>query len=319
MDNKTEKIKNGKNFFARFMEKYNDDIPKSLQKRKYLFIFLMALPALAGFAVWYVLVNTNAIIMAFRDQATGAYSLVNFRRLFEDVTSGMSVILPALKNTIYFFLLYTVVMPIIVYFIAYFFYKKLTGGKIFRIILFVPTIVSGIVISTLFKNLVSPAGPLSYLLWKLNGNLLPDYLHREGSAVMVILLYCFWFGFTGNLLLFMGTMNRLPESVIESAKLDGANSMQELFYVITPMVWSTLSTIIILSLTGIFTASGPILLFTNGAYDTFTLSFWIFLQTKDGSLYNYPAAVGLTFTLLGLPIVFFVWWLLNKVQAAVEF
>jgi len=117
-----------KNFFARFMERY-DDLPRGLRGGKYFFIICMALPALTGFAVWYVLVNTNAIMMAFRDQITGAYSMVNFERLWKDVNSGASEILPALKNTMYFFLLGTVIMPVLVYFIAYFFYKKLPAGK----------------------------------------------------------------------------------------------------------------------------------------------------------------------------------------------
>lgn len=300
------------------MERYND-MPKGLRKWKYPFIFFMALPAMAGFAVWYVMVNINAILMAFADQNTGELSFVNFQRLWGDVASGASEILPALRNTLYFFALGTVVMPVVVYLLAYFFYKKLPGAKVFRVILFVPSIVSGIVIVTLFTNLVSPAGPISWVIYKITGNPLTDYLHRDGSSIWVILFYSFWFGFTGNLLIFMGTFNRLPESVIESAKLDGANAFQELWFVITPMAWSTLSTIVILSLTGIFTASGPILLFTNGAYDTFTISFWIFLRTKDNAMYNYPAAVGLAFTVLGLPIVFLVWKLMNKAHSEVEY
>jgi ABC-type sugar transport system permease subunit len=304
--------------FKRFMSRYND-MPKGMRKGKYLFIFLMAFPALASFALWYVAVNFNMFVLAFQDPLTGRASLVNFTRLWEDVTGSYSAILPALKNTMFFFIFGTLVMPVVVYFIAYFFYKQLTGHKVFITVLFLPSMISGIVISTLFINLVSPAGPISYLLFQMTGKTLTDYLHQNGTSVWMIIFFQCWFGLTGNLLLFLGTFKRLPDSVIESARLDGASSMQELFYIITPMVWTTISTIMILSLAGIFTASGPILLFTNGAYDTFTISFWIFLQVKDNALYNYPAAVGLAFTILGLPIVMLIWKLMSKVQGNVEF
>ena len=106
---------------------------------------------------------------------------------------------------------------------------------------------------------------------------------------------------------------------IESAKLDGVNSMQELFLIITPMVWSTFSTLFILSFIGIFSASGPILFFTNGAYNTTTLSYWIFLQVKDNATYNYPSAVGLFFTIIGVPLTLIVWKVTNMIHENVEY
>ena len=72
-------------------------------------------------------------------------------------------------------------------------------------------------------------------------------------------------------------------------------------------VWPTLSTMILMSSIGVFTADGPLLLFTQGQYKTMTLNFWIFgMTTGIGAVtdYEYASAVGLIFTILGLPIVF---------------
>ena len=74
----------------------------------------------------------------------------------------------------------------------------------------------------------------------------------------------------------------------------------------------------LLHFTQLFMASGPILYFTGGAYDTFTLSFWIFNEVR-GSQYNYPSAVGIFFTVLALPIVFGVRWLALKTNPEVAY
>ena len=304
--------------FNRWLDKY-DNMPKSMRKGKYSFVFLMAFPALAGLAVFYFYVNFNSILLAFKDARTNEYSLINFQQLFAEFKSSDTVIVQALKNTLYFFILGSFITPVIGYFVAYFFYKKIPLGSVFRFILFVPGIISGIVVSTLFIKMVSPAGPISYWKFLLTGTPLVDYLHQDDTSIWMILAFCLWTGFTSNVLLLMGTFSRLPSEVLESARLDGATPMQELFLIITPMVWSTISTLFMLSMTGLFTSSGPILLFTNGAYNTYTLSFWIFAQVKDSAIYNYPSAVGLFFTIIGLPIVIGVYKLMGKVQANVEF
>ena len=94
---------------------------------------------------------------------------------------------------------------------------------------------------------------------------------------------------------------------------------REMFSIIVPMMWPTLSTTIILAMTGIFTASGPMLLFTEGKFDTMTISYWIFDQVNFSNSYEYPSAVGLTFTLLGLPIVFGARALMNHMYEDVEY
>lgn len=307
-----------KKYIANYIRR-NDLMPKSMRRGKWLFVGLMIFPAILGLIVWYFIVNINSILMAFQDPTTNALSFVNFKQLFNDLSFSSSVIWEALGNTLLFFVEGSILMPVIVYFIAYFLYKGIFLGKVFRFILFVPSIVSGVVISTMFINLVSPKGPLSYLHFLSTGAPMTDYLHQDGTSIWVILAYCVWTGFTGNLLLLIGTFTRLPKEVLESARLDGVNQIQELFLIVTPMVWSTISTLFLLSMVGIFTASGPILLFTNGAYKTYTISFWIFAQVKDNASYNYPAAVGLAFTVLGLPIVFIVNKLMSKVSPEIEY
>ena len=66
-------------------------------------------------------------------------------------------------------------------------------------------------------------------------------------------------------------------------------------------------------------SSGPILYFTGGEYKTYTLAYWIFDRVKFGGDYSYASAVGIFFTLLSVPIVFGVRWLMKKVDPEVSY
>ena len=66
-------------------------------------------------------------------------------------------------------------------------------------------------------------------------------------------------------------MSRVPFEIIEAAKLDGCGPAREILSIIFPLIWPTYSTQFIFALTGILSATGPILLFTNGKYGTTTI------------------------------------------------
>ena len=109
---------------------------------------------------------------------------------------------------------------------------------------------------------------------------------------------------------------------MEYAKIDGVGTWRELVQIIIPMIWPTVSTMLTFAIVGLFTASGPILLFTKGQYGTYTISFWIFdlVQGVNGvTNFEYASAVGLFFTLVGVPIVMTVRHFINKLVEIVEY
>lgn len=303
-----------------------DPMPKSMQKNKYLFIGSMVFLAVVNFVIFYCAVNVNSIMLAFKEfigySETGKelyrFSWHNFEILFKQLRDPASDILPALKNTVIFFVSNTLVMLPLCYFVSYFLYKKIFGFRVFRVVFFIPSILSAVVLVTVFKEMIKTDGPLSKMLL-IFGYKMPSLLTNPLTAKWVIVAYTMWTGFGVNVILYQGAMSRIPDSVIEAGELDGVTGFGELFRIITPMMWPTLSTTIILSLTGIFTASGPILLFTEGKYDTYTISYWIYSQVTFSKSYEYPSATGLFFTAIGLPIVLTVRYFINKVYDDVEY
>jgi len=294
----------------------NNDLLKQKKKNNLLqtlFITSMLIIPVIHWCVFWFGVNINSILMAFQ-LPTGEWSLDSLRDIFLQIFSKGTDMSIAVRNTLIYFIKDILMLPFQLL-IAYFFFKKIAGYKFFRIIFYLPAIVSGVAVANMFSNFIAPSGPIGVLLKNLGVNPIPRFLANSSYATGTILFFTIWQGWGGNMLLLGGALARIPLDVLESAKLDGVNPIQELVFMIIPLVWSTMSTLLILTMTALFTASGPILLFTKGNYDTMTIGYWIFdaVAYQGVGAYNSVAAAGLIFTCVGAPIILFVKWLIEKV------
>lgn len=291
--------------------------------RKYFeerfFICTMLVTAVVNFLIFWVYLNFSSILLAFQSIDVNGkthWTLDNFQMIFSELTGAESVIAVALKNTMIFFVANLfIVMPVSVL-LCYFLYKRITGYRAFRFIFYLPSIIAGSIYVMLFKYIISYDGPVDMLLAQFGvGHI--DFLVEE-RAFRTILTYTVVTSFGGNIILLSGAVSHIDDSIIEAGKIDGVNMWQELFYLVIPLIWPTLSTLLLFQFVGIFNSSGPILLFTKGQYNTTTISYWIFQQVNDNSLYNYPAAVGIVCTAIGVPLSLFMRWLLNRGVEDVE-
>ena len=143
-----------------------------------------------------------------------------------------------------------------------------------QIVFFLPSIISAMVMVTLFKNIMNgPVAEIWATIFGLQNQ--PLFFDSTRYALKSIMVYMVWTGLANNMVIFSGTMARVPAEILESGKMDGVGFWRELVQLVVPLIWPTLSTLILLQFIGIFTASGPILLFTQGKWGTYTISYWI--------------------------------------------
>lgn len=289
-------------------------------KKGVIFCYIMLSLSIIHFIIFWLCVNISSIKIAFtvRD-GTGIekFSLANFELFFVDVANPNGTIFSAIKNTVLYFLM-DMFKRVLAFVIAYFFYKKIWGSKTFRVIFYLPSLLSDLIIVTIFKKFIATGGPLYNVLLELFNYELPVLLGSPETATGTILFYVLWSGFGATMLIFVGVMNRIPEDIIEAARIDGCTWFKEFTKIVIPLAWETLYTMLVLGMAGIVMASGPIMVFTGGAFDTYTLSYWIFAQTKAGS-YNYPAAIGLLTTVITIPITFISRWLMSKFNSDITY
>lgn len=298
--------------------------------REYLFVYGMLLLPLIQFAIFYIWINANSIVMAFQEFDGYAedggelfkWSFYNFGRFFKEFGIPTSTVMQALGNTFKYFAAGVIMVPL-TFLVSYFLYKKIWGYKIYRVVFFLPSIISAVLFVTTYKKMIEAGGPLDGILHWFGGEV-PPLINDDATATYTIIFYTMWTGFGVNMLLYQSAMSRVPQEVIEAAQLDGCPWYRELWSIIIPMVWPTISTTLILLCTALFNSTGPILLFSAAGAEVDnpaiqTIAFWIYRQTQKGVDLNYPAAIGLFFTLISVPIVFLIRWVFNKIDLDVTY
>ena len=278
----------------------------------------LAIPIL-HFLVFWLYVNFDSLLLAFRTVEDGrqVFSLQNFRDVFTRMSTASGDLRIAVKNTFIFFG-FGIILTFVNLMFSFFLYKKILFKSFFRFMFYVPTIISAVVVSGLFKYMVNPMGPIGVLYTNLTGNPAPAFLLQKEYALKTVMVYSVFVGFAGNILLLGGAMSRIPQSVVESAYLDGIGWMREFLQICIPLIWSTLSTLIILMMSNIFNSSGEILLLTGGRGETTTISYWMFSQIKYYNSYNLPSAFGWLLTLIAVPISLITRKVVNNIYKDVE-
>ena len=294
---------------------------KESRKQALIFVWaMMGIPVLKILSLYFY-TNASTIIMAFQDPRTEAWTFKNFIQFWEILTTNGGVLRLAFKNTLTYFAWGTFFILPCSLLISYFLYKRIFLYKTFRVIFYLPAIISGLVTVTAYTNFISPKGPLGYFMSAMGNPLPPEgLLGRPETATNTIVGYLIWTAFTGNVLYFSSSMARIPIEVLEAGRLEGIKPFEEIIYIVLPFVWPIFSMTIIMQFANITGSSGPILLFTNGEQETITVAHWMFQQVYGNGIiggsgsYNLLSATGISLTLVFFPLTLFVRWLVNRVE-----
>ncbi len=285
-----------------------------------VFVFGMLIIPIVHFCVFYIGTNFNSILMSFT--YNGEINTYFFKKAFNEIFMGASdgvLLVEGIKNSLIIFTMSIIVIfPLSVMF-SFLLYKKIPFYKYFRIIFFLPGILSAVVLVTMYRSvMVNVISNVWQKMWNLSSK--PLFFMSTDYAFKSVLVYLIWLGIAANMIIYGGAFSRIPTEVLESGKIDGVGFFKELWYLIIPLIWPTMAVILLLSVVGMFSADGPILVMTQGRYGTYTLPYWIFSQTQGTTPnFNYGSAVGLVFTFISIPIMLIVRWVLNKFDSNVEY
>ena len=143
-----------------------------MQKNKSVFLFVMLFIPMLHWAIFWLYVNSSSIFLAFQTRQ-GGWTLDNFTVFFDSLTRAGQDMNIAVKNTLLYFGVNVLICLPSSYIVAYFIYKKIAAYPVFRVIFYLPGIVSAIVLTMVFKQFIMPDGPLDVMLQKMFGVALP--------------------------------------------------------------------------------------------------------------------------------------------------
>lgn len=286
-----------------------------------LFHSLLLVWPVLQFCVFYIGVNFNSFRLAFEGM-NGKPTLEWFANLFDPAQYYFDIISTAFLRSLKYYAISTVISVPLALLFAFYIYKKHFGSKFFRLLLFLPSILSSMVMVVLFNRFVN--GALIAVIQDINPSFTKISLFSgaEGYDAYVI-FFNILIGFGTTVLIYSNSMGEISPEVTEAAHLDGANTLQEIFHIVLPSIYSNISVFIVTGLATIFVNQYNLFsFFKDGVTNGGTLGYYIYLNVSsvaqdiadpsNALVYHQFSALGLVLTAITIPITFLVRYLLRR-------
>ena len=274
-----------------------------LSKTRYKIGFLV--PTLLVYVVFIILPIFIAIGYSFtRYSGIGKARFIgldNYKRLFHDQLFWKS-----LQNTAIIFVLASVLLLVLSFLLALLLNNKLKFADTSKALVFSPAIIAPIIVGIIWVYILDPKiGVINNILRSIGaGSLAKQWIGGTVLSPYSMAIIYFWQQLGYLTTIFIAGLKMIPEEVLEAVKVDGANAVQRVFYVIIPMMRSSISTVIVLIITGIFKIFEIVQQTTGGGpnHMSETLDTYSYSMTFQSSEYGYGMSIATVTFLISLGI-----------------
>ncbi len=280
-----------------------------------VFLVLFLLFPTLQFLIFYVGVNFNSLLLSVQKFENNKFvyaGFENFITVFNNLFLN-GILTNVLKNSVLQFVVTILFIPVHVT-VSYVIFKEVPFGGFLKIMLFMPNMISSMLFVSTFKGIAGMQGlePI-----------LGVYLLKDSELISFwsVLLFAQWMGFANGLIIYLSAMSSISTDILEYGQLEPLSTIKELWYVIIPSIFPTITTYLVLAIAGFFTNYGYFHTFfgiregieMTAPFETLGYYFLVRLvETGTESFYSYAAAAGIMFTLVAAPVTLLVKYLLEK-------
>ena len=228
------------------------------------------------------------------------YRRGNYSRLFHD-----RLFWKAILNTLKFLLLHIPLQLIVSLFLAQLLNQKIRAIAFFRASFFMPVIVSGVVVTILWQQLLGfDSGLINRMLIAIGINKV-GWLVNPDIAIYSIAVMATWKNVGLYVILFLVGLQTVPTQYYEAAKMEGANRWQQFYHITLPMINPTVFMVVILSTIGGFNLFIEPYIMTGGGPLNTTLSAVLYIYKQAFQYYNmgYSATLGFFYAIMIMSVV----------------
>ncbi|MBO0948000.1 sugar ABC transporter permease [Fibrella sp. HMF5405] len=266
--------------------------------------YILITPYLLHVAVFVLFPVAFSIVLTFHSwniiSPMKYVGLDNYAHLLKDRLFWQS-----LWNTVRFLLVHIPLQIVVALALAEFLNGPIRGRAFFRASFFLPVIVSGVVVTILWQQLLGfNAGMINKVLTGMSIPKVP-WLESPDVAMYAIALMATWKNVGLYIILFLVGLQTVPMQYYEAADLEGATRWQKFRYVTLPMINPTIFMVVVLSTIGGFSLFIEPYIMTEGGPLNSTLSAVMYIYRQAFQYYHmgYSATLGFFFALLILAVV----------------
>jgi ABC-type sugar transport system permease subunit len=201
------------------------------------------------------------------------------------------------------------VMVVIALGLALLLYERLPGWRIHRTILFLPYILAIPIIAVVMKHMLQFSGPVNTVLLALSLDFMVlDWIGSADVALWTVMGLIVWRETALGVILFLSRLMALDESLVEAARLDGANWWQRAWYVLIPQLRGVIEFFAIIGLITMLAAVFAYVYVIGGGRGgpgtaTMVIELYIFNALIRSSLPGVAAAVSVLLFLVSLVLI----------------
>lgn len=221
--------------------------------KKYFGVFLV--PTLIAFAIAFVIPFVVGLYLSFCEFTTlSDATFVGFDNYIKAFEPSQGY-LRAFGFTTVFTVGSVISVNVLAFILAYFLTRKIKGTNFFRTVFFMPNLIGGIVLGYTWQSMINS------FLANYGTTLVAN--QKFGFIGLIILMNWQMIGYM--MIIYIAGLQSVPNELIESAKIDGANKWETLKNVTIPMVMPSITICTFLTLSNSFKLYDQNLALTNGA------------------------------------------------------
>lgn len=254
--------------------------------------YLFILPAAAVLIVFFFIPFFQTFYLSFFDYSTSIYSPIfngfdNYIKLFKE-----PVFYKVMFNT---FMYLIIAVPFLVTFpllVAILINQKIRGITLYKIIIYLPVIVSIVVAAIAFKWLYANQGILNYLLSILHINSI-GWLTDTQWALFSVAIVTVWKGVGYYMMIYLASLMSVPQDLYEACDIDGANFWQKHFTVTIPHIMPTIALVSTISTISAMKVFAEIYVMTKGGplNSSKTIVYYIYERAFENLDLGYASAL----------------------------
>ena len=254
--------------------------------------YLFILPAAAVLIVFFFIPFFQTFGLSFFDYSSSIYhpsfcGIDNYIKLFKE-----PVFYKVMFNT---FMYLVIAVPFLVtfpLFLAVLINQKIRGITLYKIILYLPVIVSIVVAAIAFKWLYATQGVLNYLLSLFHINSI-GWLTDTDWALFSVAVVTIWKGIGYYMMIYLASLMSVPQNLYEACDIDGANFWQKHFTVTIPHIMPTIALVSTISTISAMKVFAEIYVMTKGGplNSSKTIVYYIYERAFENLDLGYASAL----------------------------
>ena len=261
--------------------------------------YLFILPAAIVLLIFFFIPFFQTFLLSFLDYSKNIYSpefigLTNYAKLFQN-----PIFYKVLWNTFIYLFVAVPVLAIVPLFLAILINQKIRGVTLYKILIYLPVIVSIVVAAIAFKWLYADQGILNYIV-TLIGLQPAGWLTDPNFALYSVIIVTIWKGIGYYMIIYLAALMSVPKELYEACDIDGAGFFTKHLTVTIPHIMPTIALVTTISAISAMKVFAEIYVMTKGGplNSSKTIVYYIYERAFENLDLGYASAMAVVLLII---------------------